>query len=73
MNVIVSCAQRDESCYGARMTGAGLGGCAVALVRADAVNAFSDRVVASYEEATGLKPNVYVCSATGGADVRTIA
>ena len=69
LNAIVACAQRDDGCYGARMTGAGLGGCAVALVRTAAVDAFADNVSSCYEEETGLKPNVYVCTATAGATV----
>ena len=36
LDAIVRCAQAQKECYGARMTGAGFGGCAVALVRADA-------------------------------------
>ncbi len=40
LNVMVAAAQRHSECYGARMTGAGFGGCAVALVRADAARDF---------------------------------
>ena len=69
LDAIVACAQREASCYGARMTGAGLGGCAVALVRADAVYGFAANVATGYLEATGLKPNVYVCAASNGATV----
>jgi galactokinase len=32
LNIMVECAQEQDGCYGARMTGAGFGGCAVALV-----------------------------------------
>ena len=35
LDAIVDWANADEACYGARMTGAGFGGCAVALVRAE--------------------------------------
>jgi galactokinase len=69
LNAMVACAQRQESCYGARMTGAGFGGCAVALVRADAARAFADAVAASYRATTGIAPNVYICTATNGAEV----
>lgn len=72
LDAIVSCAQREDAAYGARMTGAGLGGCAVALVRSDVVYAFSAAVAACYKDATGLKPNVYVCAATNGATVETV-
>jgi len=72
LNAIVTCAQRQQACYGARMTGAGLGGCAVALVRADAVQAFSSAVAQCYEEGTGLRPNVYVSEAAAGAAVEAL-
>ena len=36
--------------YGCRMTGGGFGGCAVALVKADAVEAISKRIVADYKQ-----------------------
>jgi galactokinase len=72
LNAIVACAQHQDGCFGARMTGAGLGGCAVALVRSDAVQAFASAVAHCYEEGTGLKPNVYVCEAAAGAEVEMV-
>jgi galactokinase len=69
LNAMVVCAQREDACYGARMTGGGFGGCAVALVRADAAQAFATTVAACYQESTEKVPNVYVCSATNGAEV----
>jgi galactokinase len=72
LNAVVECARSDDVCYGARMTGAGLGGCAVALVQACAADDFAVTVAACYENATGLKPNVYVCAATNGADVELL-
>ena len=71
LNTIVTCARREPSCYGARMTGGGFGGCAVALVRAEAADAFAATVAACYEHLTGLTPALYICQATGGAEVRT--
>ncbi len=68
LNAMVVCAQREDACYGARMTGGGFGGCAVALVRADAAQSFATTVAACYQESTGNTPNVYICSATDGAD-----
>ena len=69
LNIMVACARQHSGCYGARMTGAGFGGCAVALVRADAAADFARAVTASYHARTGLQPQVYVCSATAGAAV----
>jgi galactokinase len=69
LNAMVVCAQREDACYGARMTGGGFGGCAVALVQADAAQAFATAVAASYQETTGNVPNIYVCSAANGVEV----
>lgn len=69
LNTMVENAQKESNCYGARMTGAGFGGCAVALVRAEAARQFATTVGASYQTATGLKPAIYVCTATNGAEV----
>jgi galactokinase len=69
LNIMVKCAQAQEGCYGARMTGAGFGGCAVALVRADVAQNFAGAVSAAYQAEANLTPNIYVCSATNGAEV----
>jgi galactokinase len=69
LNVMVECAEHQTGCYGARMTGGGFGGCAVALVRQNAAEAFSAGVAAEYQEATGLTPNIYICAATNGAEI----
>ena len=67
LDAIVDCANADDSCYGARMTGAGFGGCAVALARADASQAFVQRVSAAYQAATGHAPTLYITGACAGA------
>ena len=54
------------------MTGAGFGGCAVALVRHDSADAFASEIAASYERAVGLTPAVYVCAASAGATVERL-
>jgi galactokinase len=69
LNIIVDCARREPGCYGARMTGAGFGGCAVALVSADRAEPFAVAVEGTYQNATRLKPSIYVCRATNGAEV----
>jgi galactokinase len=67
LDVIVELARSQPGCYGARMTGAGFGGCAVALVDAPRAPALAREVAARYAEATGLTPSVYVCTPSGGA------
>ena len=69
LNAMVEAALAHEACYGARMTGAGFGGCAVALVRLDAADDFATKTEAAYKEATGHDPAIYVCRATNGAEV----
>jgi galactokinase len=54
---------------GCRMTGGGFGGCAVALVRADAVDAISSRVASEYERRARIKPSLFVSRPASGATV----
>ena len=68
LDAIVACANAEATCYGARMTGAGFGGCAVALVQADGAAAFARRVGACYQAATGIKPIITVTGASRGAE-----
>lgn len=67
LNIMVECAREQSSCYGARMTGAGFGGCAVALVKEDEAEAFSQAVSTEYRQRSGLDASVYVCKASEGA------
>jgi galactokinase len=69
LDAMVEAAWRAPGVVGARMTGAGFGGCAVALVRAEYTPSFTDQVAAAYQEATGLAPSLYVCTPEGGASV----
>jgi galactokinase len=66
---IVALAQAQPGCYGARMTGAGFGGCAVAIVEAKFASEFSAQVSAAYQQATGLVPRLYLCMAAQGAEL----
>jgi galactokinase len=67
LDLLVDLASRRRGVYGARMTGGGFGGCTVNIVEADAVNEFTDPVASEYESATGLQPEMYVCTAADGA------
>ncbi len=69
LNQIVECAQDQSSCYGARMTGAGFGGCAVALVQEDHIQEFIQAVSAAYNQKSGLDAGVYICKASEGANL----
>ena len=52
---------------GVRMTGGGFGGCVVALVPTDSVDAVKQVVADKYFDETGYKADIYVCTATQGA------
>ncbi|MCY3834374.1 MAG: galactokinase [Chloroflexi bacterium] len=67
LDAIVDCANADDACYGARMTGAGFGGCAIALVAADGASSFVERVTACYVAATGNQPALTITRASAGA------
>ena len=66
LDVLVEAAQRQPGCYGARLTGAGFGGCTVSLVERGAVAAFEQAVAAAYRSATGLETTIYSCRASSG-------
>ncbi len=66
LDAVVRCAQAQPSCLGARMTGAGFGGCAVALVREGEADAFVRGVAACYD-APGRTCGAYVCRPAQGA------
>ena len=66
LDTMVDLATQVEGVYGARMTGGGFGGCTINLVKADSVAEFSKQVVRGYERATGLAPEIYICSTADG-------
>ena len=68
LNEIVKAAIQFPNCYGARMTGAGFGGCAIALIKSGTYEAFGDQIAKKYLSATGQEPILYVCNASKGAE-----
>ncbi|HFE66442.1 MAG TPA: galactokinase [Chloroflexi bacterium] len=68
LDMMVAIAQSQPECYGARMTGAGFGGCAVALVKEDTAVTFAQTMTQQYQRQTNLKPNIYICQAAAGAE-----
>jgi len=67
LDTIVNEAWKIEGVIGARMTGAGFGGCSVNIVRNDSIKDFISKVGASYTNLTGLKPDFYIASVGNGA------
>jgi galactokinase len=69
LNWIVEIAQARSECFGARMTGAGFGGCAVALVQRNQAEVFAKAVGAAYRLKSGKEAGIFVCEASAGAGV----
>jgi galactokinase len=77
----VSCAELDAvveiaegidlqgGVYGCRMTGGGFGGCAVALVKADAVAGISKNISADYLAKTGSAASIFSSRPAAGATI----
>lgn len=66
LDAMVEAAWPCDGVLGARMTGAGFGGCTVSLVHEDNVDAFIEQVGKKYTEATGLSADFYVCEIGDG-------
>ena len=69
LDLMVALAQPLPGCFGARLTGAGFGGCTVNLVEQGAVEIFASRLAQGYEQKTGLHPEIYICHAADGAGI----
>lgn len=60
LDSLVEAALKQDGVIGARMTGAGFGGCTVNIVRDDSIEAFRERVGAEYKETIGYEADFYV-------------
>jgi galactokinase len=69
LNLISGLARSHPDCFGARMTGAGFGGCAVALVAAARVDEFSRSVHAAYQAQVDLESAFFACRPAAGARI----
>jgi galactokinase len=59
LDTIVEEALKIKGCIGARMTGAGFGGCAIAIVRTESLESFKKEVFENYKTITGIAPSFY--------------
>ncbi|HWZ21774.1 MAG TPA: galactokinase [Cytophagaceae bacterium] len=59
LDTIVEEAMKYSECLGARMTGAGFGGCAIALVKNSEIDSFKKEVSLGYKSRTGLVASFY--------------
>jgi galactokinase len=73
LDQIVAAAIEQPACFGARMTGAGFGGCAVALVKVGTVDGFIAMVTSEYQRRVGITPQFLVSSAAAGAGLESVS
>lgn len=66
LDTLSETAQKQEGCLGARMTGAGFGGCAIALVHKDSLDAFFSNVQKIYAAKIGYEAGFFACESGDG-------
>ncbi len=66
LDTLAETSQKQPGCLGSRMTGAGFGGCAIALVHKDNVDGFIENVQKEYTGRVGYSAGFFVCSSGDG-------
>lgn len=66
LDTLVEAAVEVPGCYGARLTGAGFGGCTIALVAEEAVPEFQAHIADTYDARFSKRPAVYVTHPADG-------
>jgi N-acetylgalactosamine kinase len=69
VDTLVDLATRTPGVLGAQIAGAGLGGCAMVLVEADAVGRLEKRLTELFYQRQGLPSGLYVCTPAAGSRV----
>lgn len=69
LDTLVHTAWEQDGVLGARMTGAGFGGCAIALVKKDKVEDFQVAIAQTYQDVVGYAPSFYIAEVAGGSRV----
>ena len=67
LDTIVDFCKNYPGCAGGRMTGAGFGGCAIALVESEKIEDFTRKLINYYTMIVGYAPSVYPVSIADGA------
>ena len=62
LDTMAEIARAVPGCFGARMTGGGFGGAAIALIETPAIDRFVDQVSKKYQAQTGLTPTLFATS-----------
>lgn len=66
LDVMTDIARNNKYVLGARMTGAGFGGCAIALVKKEHANKAKQEILRQYNEYFGYEGEAYIIDITGG-------
>lgn len=72
LDQMVEVANGIDGCIGARTTGAGFGGCAVALANSDMTRTFVEELTQRYGAVSNHQPGPYVTRAAAGATVEIL-
>jgi galactokinase len=72
LDLVVELCAKAEGVYGARMTGAGFGGCAVCLAREEYADSVIAGLGAAYDARSGRKASIHVCTTDDGARTKRI-
>jgi galactokinase len=73
LDALVEIATGLPGCFGARLTGAGFGGCTVNLVEASKVPSFSKRLASEYQRSLGREAKVWSTRAADGAKLTQLS
>ncbi len=73
LDAVVEAARATAGVYGARMTGGGFGGCAVALLERSALPAFTEAVTAAFAAKEWTAPEVFEVKASAGAKAERLS
>jgi len=66
LNIIVDLAKEQPGCFGARMTGAGFGGCALAMIDQWVLDTFLNKVHLLYQAETNINPHIFKVKSVDG-------
>lgn len=72
LDIMVKLMLSAPGCYGARLTGAGFGGCTVALVEPGHEQTIADAIYAGYAKETNIWPEVYTTKASAGSRIEKL-
>lgn len=68
LDTITDLARNSKGCLGSRMTGAGFGGCAIAIVKKNDVSDFKKNVISGYKKALGIECDIFECEIPDGVN-----